>query len=88
MSDINETIEAAVRALYEELPVDQVRHDSDGWAWQKSSNGGWYCARPNFDAILTDDDVRDWPILVPEADLDEAHEARLKAELPKREEWA
>ena len=72
---------AGVELPSESLPVDQVRREPDtSNAWQKRVDGRWHCAHLYNEDRLTDDDVRDWPVLVPETDLDEAREARFKAE--------
>lgn len=59
----------------EPLPDQQVRLDPDGWAWQKLTtyNGvdSWRTAGPPA-WPNKDKDVRDWPVLVPEAQLEQA----------------
>ena len=71
----------ATESPAEPLPAGQVRREPDtSNAWQKRVDGRWHCAHLYNEDRLTDDDVRDWPVLVPETDLDEAREARFKAE--------
>lgn len=57
----------------EPLPVDQVRREPDtSNVWHRIGKADeWFCAHPDIDIRLTDDDVRDWPVLVPEAALDD-----------------
>ena len=71
----------ATESPAEPLPAGQVRREPDtSNAWQKRVDGRWHCAHLYNEDRITDDDVRDWPVLVPEAALDEAREARFKAE--------
>lgn len=72
----------ATESPCESLPAGQVRREPDtSNAWHRIGKADeWFCAHPDIDIRLTDDDVRDWPVLVPEAALDEAREARFKDE--------
>ena len=72
----------ATESPAEPLPAGQVRREPDtSDVWHRIGKADeWFCAHPSIDIRLTDDDVRDWPVLVPETDLDEAREARFKAE--------
>lgn len=56
----------------EPLPAGQVRREPDtSNAWHRIGKADeWFCAHPDIDIRLTDDDVRDWPVLVPEAAID------------------
>ena len=63
------------------LPAGQVRREPDtSDVWHRIGKADeWFCAHPDIDIRLTDDDVRDWPVLVPEAALDEAREEAREA---------
>lgn len=70
----------------EPLPVGQVRVDPElGVAHQKTHSGQW-CAWDEI-ASFTDDFVRDWAVLVPEANLDDlsAERDRLAARVAELE---
>lgn len=65
--------------LVDELPVEplpdrQVRIDPDGVAWQRRPIGDWTSTKRTYHR--EDDDVRDWPVLVPEADLNDLRAER------------
>lgn len=78
----------------ESLPAGQVRRETDtSDVWHRIGKADeWFCAHPSIDIRLTDDDVRDWPVLVPEAALNDlraerdrlsAHVAELEATEPQ-----
>lgn len=80
---------AAAGLLVDELPPEpmphkQARMDGRGIAWQRlgEADHPWWCA-DDASANRSDDGVRDWPILVPETDLDDlcADRDRLVAQL-------
>ena len=56
----------AERLPQEALPDGQVRIGPDGLAWQRHKSGEWLAASDVIGPIYEDDDVRDWPVLVPE----------------------
>ena len=59
----------AERLPQEPLPDGQVRLDPEGLAWQRIQ-GRWRASGVTLD----DDDVRDWPVLVPESERLPFHE--------------